>query len=288
MTTGFLPQLFNAADSLSRRSQSNYLWTIKLYYTALIAVPVAMVLRKVIELPDIAAATVVAFSIVVFRATFRLPNQRRWYRARALAESIKTISWQYAMKARPFDCRDPEALKALHGIFSRLKGDHKDVLPEIVGYLDSADVTKEMQRFRSLSWQERMSIYRRLRIKDQLEWYRAKAQDAQRFSKWWSMVVTAFSVAAMFGVFLIGHIGELHGLFVDVLVIASSCAFGWLQVKKYPELAEAYSFTAVEITGLLTVSESVENEADFAVFVEDSETAFSREHTQWRARRNAI
>ena len=71
-----------------------------------------------------------------------------------------------------------------------------------------------------------------------------------------------------------------------VLVVAAGGVLTWLNTKRFRELAAAYSLTAHEIgiakSGLTAIVEEVR----FSEFVGDMENAFSREHTQWVARRD--
>ena len=49
----------------------------------------------------------------------------------------------------------------------------------------------------------------------------------------------------------------------------------------------SYNLTAHEIGIIRANSDSVETEKDLSNFVNEAELAFSREHTQWVARRDA-
>ncbi|AVA15771.1 hypothetical protein C3E99_03320 [Sphingopyxis sp. MG] len=72
----------------------------------------------------------------------------------------------------------------------------------------------------------------------------------------------------------------------EPLLVAASAAIGWIQIKKFNELASAYSLTAHEIGIIQTRISDVTTESEFSEFVNESERAFSREHTQWVARQN--
>ncbi|EKA6789224.1 SLATT domain-containing protein, partial [Salmonella enterica] len=60
---------------------------------------------------------------------------------------------------------------------------------------------------------------------------------------------------------------------------------GWVQIKKYNELAVSYFLTAHEIGDIKEQFNYISSENDFLEFVNNAEKAFSREHTQWLARR---
>jgi len=72
---------------------------------------------------------------------------------------------------------------------------------------------------------------------------------------------------------------------VELFAVAAASALTWIHLKRFRELSAAYALTAHEITALRGGAELVVDEASLADFVKDSENAFSREHTQWVARK---
>jgi hypothetical protein len=72
---------------------------------------------------------------------------------------------------------------------------------------------------------------------------------------------------------------------IDVCIVCAGAALTWMQLKRFQELSTAYSLTAHEISLLRGYSQDVSTDAKFSAFVNDAESAFSREHTQWQARR---
>ncbi|MBD3715705.1 SLATT domain-containing protein [Klebsiella pneumoniae] len=73
---------------------------------------------------------------------------------------------------------------------------------------------------------------------------------------------------------------------ISILTTIASSLVGWIQVKRYSELS-ASILTAHEIGVIKEQASYVSSESDFSSFIRDAETAFSREHTQWIARRVA-
>ena len=61
-----------------------------------------------------------------------------------------------------------------------------------------------------------------------------------------------------------------------------------MQIKKFNELNSSYTLTAHEIGIIQTRLQDVEAEEEFSDFVNEAELAFSREHTQWVARQDAV
>ena len=71
----------------------------------------------------------------------------------------------------------------------------------------------------------------------------------------------------------------------DVLVAIAASILSWMQAKRFSELASSYSLAAHEISLINEQSLRSTTDNDFSIFVGDAENAFSREHTQWVARK---
>jgi ribosomal protein S18 len=69
------------------------------------------------------------------------------------------------------------------------------------------------------------------------------------------------------------------------LLVWLSFIVGWTQIKRFAELSISYSLAAYEIGIVKTKANEVSDEETLSEFVNDAEQAFSREHTQWTARK---
>jgi hypothetical protein len=72
---------------------------------------------------------------------------------------------------------------------------------------------------------------------------------------------------------------------IEVIAVASSSVLTWLQAKKHNELSSSYSLTAHEIMLIKSEVNIIKTEDDLSEYVMNCENAFSREHTQWFARK---
>jgi hypothetical protein len=77
-------------------------------------------------------------------------------------------------------------------------------------------------------------------------------------------------------------------LAIEPLIVVAAAIIGWIQIKRYSELASAYALTAHEIGIIEERARSAYTNEAFSQFVNDAEQAFSREHTQWVARQHQI
>jgi hypothetical protein len=210
-----------------------------------------------------------------------------WYNGRAVAESVKTITWRYIMKAHPYNNSD-EVL-ARHFLLQGLR----EILnqnKELCHIFDPNAATKDaistrMSEIRNMSLDERKSIYLAFRVDDQRAWYSKKAGQNKKDALTWFVVLCVSQALALICVLVKIAKPSWRYLPVSVLILVASSALTWIQTKRYQELATAYSLAAHEICLLRQNIDSVSTESSFSAFVNDSETAFSREHTQWQARR---
>lgn len=69
-------------------------------------------------------------------------------------------------------------------------------------------------------------------------------------------------------------------------IAAAASILTWIQAKRFSELAASYTLAAHEINIIKSQALDEMNEDEFSVFVGDAENAFSREHTQWVARKD--
>jgi SMODS and SLOG-associating 2TM effector domain 1 len=163
--------------------------------------------------------------------------------------------------------------------------ENKDTAKKMAADWSAEDqITPEMDRIRALSLEERKQCYAAERIQDQRVWYTRKAATNKRSArKWVAAGIAAYAIAAALAVGRV-RLPDRVWPIGPVLVLASSI-LGWMQVKKFSELAATYTVAAHEIGLLRPKLDDVTSESELSDFVNDAELAFSREHTLWMARR---
>jgi FtsH-binding integral membrane protein len=209
--------------------------------------------------------------------------QEVWYNARALAESVKTMTWRFITKSEPYFGKLDEDSKHLVENLTKLLNDNSSLglpAPKV------DQVSEEMKRIRSQTLEERQKYYLKFRVNDQLSWYQVKANWNARRSKYWFGFIVLLHIVAI-GCSLSGILDFVDGssLFAVLLAFASS-SMAWLQAKRFQDLAASYSLTAHDISLIKELGQRNMSGQEFSDFVGDAENAFSREHTQWRARRD--
>ena len=288
MTPDSFPALYRSADGSAADAQSTYLRLIRLQYLLLtVAATISIWFGASPDL-YIAYALVLAASTGLLLYMAVQKPEKEWYGCRALAESIKTSTWRYMMRAEPFE--DAPKLSTVAEKFSEFLRAILDANSHVRDSISRRPVTgdqitNEMNAVRALPLAERVQRYNTDRITDQREWYVAKVTwNRQRFRLWILICVLVQGAAIALALLRIRHDPPWMIWPTEPLLVIASSAIGWIQLKKFNELASAYSLTAHEIGILQTRLGTIDSEEKFSAFVNEAERAFSREHTQWVAR----
>lgn len=283
------PVLYEAADSASVGAQRRYLGYIRVNSFLLIAAT-GLGVYGINDRPSaIGAALLIIGAMVVSIFMILTKEEEVWYRARAVAESVKSLSWKFMMKSEPF--ADDKARAKASGVFrdilkSILAG-HQDISHALSGQVVAAEqISKKMFEVRDSSLKERIEFYKLNRIENQLSWYSRKSIfNRNQGQLWFSVLLGTQAIAVLFVVLRVAYPGFKFWP-AELFVVAAGSALSWIQTRKFRELASAYAVTAHEIGLVRSELDEVHDEERFAQFVADSESAFSREHTQWHARKN--
>lgn len=205
---------------------------------------------------------------------------RLWYDGRAAAESIKTLSWKYAVAGDPFVAGEASAQKRFEGLTRDVLTSFDTLGGQVAS--SSTSPTASMRDFRSKSLKERRDAYATGRIRDQQSWYQRKANWNKKRARFWGAVMLVLQVAAAIGAFLKGF--DVIDLDMFGLAgAAAASAAAWLETKQHHVIARAYRVAAQELVAINDLIANQETEEEWARFVAEAEEAISREHTMWKA-----
>lgn len=282
-----LPGLYQAADQASISAQSSYFRLLCLYLIILVAAAYVSYLWPNDSLGAIASAALFLITLGILIALKVNKPDDLWYNGRAVAESVKTRSWRFMMRAEPYNNSASEE-KEVTNFVSDLRAilDQNSSLSKELGASTRVNeaIPSKMLATRELQLQERIFVYKEQRIQDQSDWYSMKSNWNKRRARQWFWVSVGLHSAAI--LMLLYRIKDPSiGLPVEVIATAAGVVLTWLQAKKHNELNSSYALAAHEIMLIKAQEISVRNERDFSDFVLASESAFSREHTQWIARK---
>ncbi|MCU4677571.1 DUF4231 domain-containing protein [Catenovulum sp. 2E275] len=282
------PALYNSADSASLKAQSAYFNALRCYLILLIIAAFVSFFYPA----DVCAAIV---SVLLFLITLGIliwlkvqKPEDTWYNGRAVAESVKTRTWRWMMKAEPYESDGPneQVQKEFLNDLKVILNQNRSLSHELEWTPDLGEaISGTMIDVRSLPWEKRLEVYVSERVDNQSQWYSKKSQLNKRLAKQWFVVSIVLHFLAI--LLLLYRIKEPSAsLPIVVVATAASAVLTWVQAKKHNELNSSYALAAHEIVLIKGESVSVTEESHLSEFVINSESAFSREHTQWVARKN--
>lgn len=284
-----LPGLYQSANQASLSAQNVYYTSLRWYLLLLVLAAFVSYSRPndvVVALVS-ASLFLITLGILIFIRVKRPDDV--WYNGRAVAESVKTIAWRWMMRAEPYE--DNENIEIVSRTFLN---DLKTILDQNkslshslqAGVALNDPISEKMREVRKLSVADRLLVYVDNRVTDQANWYWVKSRfNKRRAQQWFWVSVVLHSVAILMLLYRIKD--PSLALPVEVLATAAGAVLTWLQAKKHNELDSAYALAAHEIVIIKGESTSVHDEGQLSEFVTNSESAFSREHTQWVARKGA-
>jgi len=288
MSNDCFPALFQAANDASLTAQSNYYCALKSYLFLLVVAALIAFYYPTDLIGALASGSLFLITLCILIWLKVQKPEDTWYNGRAVAESVKTRTWRWVMKAEPYDNDVPDEQSR-----KEFLSDLKSILDQnrsLSGHLESNNtngdaISIHMSSIRSLTLEDRLEIYKIERVKDQADWYAKKSQFNKRRAKQWFRV-SVFLHAIAIGLLIWRITDPALTLPIEVVATGASAVLTWLQAKKHNELNSSYSLAAHEIVLIKSEAESVNSDRDLSDFVVNSESAFSREHTQWSARKS--
>lgn len=285
LTDEDLPGVWRDADRSSLRAQSLALILTRAKMGGAVFAAIGGAVSGQVSHFDLGGAIILSGFVVALVAevvSWVDSPERRWYEARAVAESAKTLAWRYAVGADPFPIGMSRA-ESDNVLRKRLIEITRQI-SEVVVFGDSDIVnTERMNVLRRAPFEERKSAYISGRTLNQKEWYAKKAQLNTRHARGWRVVLVLAEVLAV--MLALGQLlGDWQIDFAGILAALIGAGAAWVAVKQFSSLSSAYSVAAAELGIQVSRLRSVD-EKDWALVVADAEEAISREHTTWLASR---
>lgn len=281
------PALYKSADSASLKAQSAYFNALKCYLILLIIAALVSFSYPANVYAAIASASLFLITLGILIWLKVQKPEDTWYNGRAVAESVKTRTWRWMMKAEPYESDGPneQVQKEFLNDLKAILNQNRSLSHELEWTPDLGEaISGAMIDIRSLPWEKRLEVYISERIDNQSHWYSKKSQLNKRLSKQWFVVsIVLHSLAILLLLYRIKE--PSASLPIEVVATAASAVLTWVQAKKHNELNSSYALAAHEIVLIKGESVSVTEENHLSEFIINSESAFSREHTQWVARK---
>jgi hypothetical protein len=290
------PSTCAAAQELSRSAQRRFIrlmqWLVGVSLVALVIGQVATLTQNQQWLGfDMArslgiAATAAGGVVVALHLVRRDSDvETIWYRSRAGAESMKGLTWRYAVCAQPFDVPNAEPGE-VDGLFLGELAKIAEDIPDLVPVDGRAEITEAMRALRSEPLAARKAIYMRDRVSDQQMWYARRSRRFAMLSRRLDELFYALAGAAIvFGVLLAALQDNSFASLVSVAAGAVGSVLTWQGVRRYSMLSRTYARSATELSLKSGLAANLDTPTEWATFVDSVEELLGREHAQWRASR---
>ena len=280
------PALYQSASDLSQRAQ-NAFYRAFLAHMALLALAtgISVINSPIPEVAILQAITLFGALGCAIYLYFARPD-RHWYSGRAVAESIKTITWRYISRAEPFNNSDVIDRHAFGIKLRAIIEQNKDVAGLLTTHLDGVQISNAMENHRNNSPNERLDYYRTQRIVDQQTWYAKKSSANNKMvNKYFLALIVTIGISIFFSIAKV-RFPNVPYWPTDFFVTLAAGLLSWIQAKRFQELSASYALAAHEISLIREQSSLPMTNEDLSKFIGDAENAFSREHTQWIARKD--
>lgn len=284
------PALYLGADAASATGRRSY---FRLVRADLLLLAAGATLSTFAPLFDtVSGQTIRSISVALLVLGFVAKTSGRirrfdneWYDGRAVAESVKTLAWRFMLHVPPFSTTDRDAEARFGADLREIIRARPDLILEMGSEPTSArQVTAAMRAIRSLPFADRRERYLSERIDDQIRWYAGRSEsNRQAASRWFWLGLAAQSGAI--GLTIVRIVVTAGPDFVALAAAISAMATAWTQINRNDELAKSYGVAAQELILLKGELELADTEEEFTAIVDDAESAVSREHTMWMAKR---
>jgi len=289
-----LPGIYYSASDASQLAQKNFLRLIKANIGLLIAlallsaINVSSIEPKYQYLLPLSSAILMAISIIITFATDLGKYEKKWYDGRAIAESLKTLSWKFMMKAEPFYGLSKEDAE------KKFLLDFKDIKDairppgELFGENPRANehqLTDKMKEVYASDLETRKGTYAKNRINNQKKWYKSNSGKNLNKAELFFRIIIGFQIFTLISAIFMIFMPDLAFNPTGLITTGIAVLLTWIQLKRYRNLAESYGITSGELSLIEETIPNITTNEQFSNFVAESETAISREHTMWRARR---
>ena len=283
------PCLFVSADELSHRGQTlqKRLFVLSMSLNLTAALFASLGKQSHYTLGIVFFCMVSGMGATI--APFLLRPDVKWFRGRALAESVKTLSWRYMTCAEPYFHGVP-AQEADNDFASSIDRSLSEasIISDCLSVQDGSavQISPSMRQLRSASLDVRRTAYLKYRIMDQKVWYGIKAKSNHKHDQMAGVIILFGQLATILIAAYYAYSGTVTSIyFVGVMTTLLGSITAWQQLYQFSALASAYGMASQDLAMVESKYRGCETEAQFSEFVLSAEQAISREHTFWNARR---
>lgn len=215
---------------------------------------------------------------------------KQWYDSRAVAESMKTVTWRFIIGAKPFglenqqDIVDKKFVEEVNSIIKSRPSIQQAMSTCLASGKQISDRMREIRKITDI--EEKKKIYLKGRVEDQKNWYSRKAKyNGRREKLWFVLIIIAEVLAILLAFYMLNAKSNIFNP-IGVITTVAGILVAWTETKRFRELSQSYALAAQELASAASLIENVHDQASLGVYVDDTENAISREHTMWCAKRS--
>ena len=232
------PGLYKSADKASISAQRRYLCLQKCHIGCLILGSIGAALATIV--PDgavkwtyIVLAIVLVTGVTLTWVSRVRQDNKAWFDCRAIAESTKTATWRFMMKAAPFK-DDNITREAFIDQLQRIRKERHFSSHNLAQSLDAnaQSISGFMDNVRQKPLNERQNLYLVSRLRNQKTWYSDKAKCNSKEESCWFWVVLALQMFAIAFAIIKACSGGLPVNMVPLLMTCAVSAIAWSQMKR--------------------------------------------------------
>lgn len=288
------PSLSQAASQASGEAQQRYMNVIRFDLVCMLLATALSIYNYQAEeskrIVYIVSGILLLVSILLTLLLKIKKYEYTWYKARALAESGKSLTWLYICRTGNFsngteDDNQAQFVQSLKHLTEEFSDVQYELDPQI---LLLPTFSLQMTTVRAMDLNERLTYYLKNRVENQRMWYTAKAKETRSKYDFWFWIILVSQAISIVSVVVLILEPSFEWNLVALFTTISATAISWLQTKKYQELSDSYNAFARHLMFVMENARNIQTENRFAELVQEVEAALSQEHRFWLARREQI
>lgn len=275
------PSIYDLADNLSVRQQKKYFRIILFmcFFQILSAIYSQYLSDGFLSKYEFIVVNIAA---VVFLLLYAFGNNYPlWRSSRAIAESIKSISWKFVTRVEPFNVSDIDAEKKL-----------KEKIDEIVKKnviftknmhalnFDDCFISDDMKSYRAMCAIDLFPKYNAERVFDQRIWFKNKSDYYKK-----CQVIARIVLAILFVITGLCLLFQEANLPFSATIAFIFDVILWMQVCRYEELKTTYAYQtcvlAKHYKDQLQNQQKGLAETELISYVKCIEQELTKENNQW-------
>lgn len=192
---------------------------------------------------------------------------------RRAAETIRSLTWRYAVGGKPFDQTTEQASSQFVSEVQQTIFQYRRIPRRLVldgTYAKYTSVTPAMVDLRAAPLEARKTAYFQFRLKDQMYWFQRKATRMGRQLVFWNVLAVLLQSVVIVGLLLRG-IGIVRFDLYSLASALGAAGATYSQNMQFSRFRDDYEYAAQRLTALYPVFSEFLTESDWSQRVDQLE-----------------